>query len=419
MATEEIILKVIQAGAEKQIESAETTAKASSGNSLESKFGSFGVAANQTLELMKKIFGVLKDVSPALKGTFAIVEKSFMLALKPLADFVGQLLRPLALMFLRGMFIQKAMSQANVEKGEELVSAGEELLQSEEMSDKIKGGALKVLGEIQKALGWLENIPIVGQLLAIFETLFTKLGGLIKDIWVLEYEKIIVPIGEFFASIGIAISEYATTISTWVYDNIISPLIGFFTTAGETITDYATESYAWLKQYIIDPIKDFFKNIFNNIKEYFEKSVSWLKEYVLDPILNFFKKISTEITSAIDKVGNWIEENIINPIKNLFNSIINWVKNLLPGGSGGKSSSVSDAIIAPGGKVITTDPQDYLIATKDPNSLLGSNRGTTISTMNVNIAVQELNSDTQLRELADKISKEIQRKISYGSSGGY
>jgi len=36
------------------------------------------------------------------------------------------------------------------------------------------------------------------------------------------------------------------------------------------------------------------------------------------------------------------------------------------------SESVSDAIIAPGGKIITTHPDDYLIATKNPGSLGGS-----------------------------------------------
>lgn len=38
-----------------------------------------------------------------------------------------------------------------------------------------------------------------------------------------------------------------------------------------------------------------------------------------------------------------------------------------------QKSSISDAIIDPSGKIITTSPQDYLIATKNPNNLSGGN----------------------------------------------
>ena len=39
--------------------------------------------------------------------------------------------------------------------------------------------------------------------------------------------------------------------------------------------------------------------------------------------------------------------------------------------AGFSHQSVHDAVITPGGKVVTTDPKDYLIATKTPNQLVG------------------------------------------------
>ncbi len=39
--------------------------------------------------------------------------------------------------------------------------------------------------------------------------------------------------------------------------------------------------------------------------------------------------------------------------------------------------------------------------------------GTTVQTMNVNISIQELNSDIQIERLAQKVSEAIGREISY------
>ena len=47
------------------------------------------------------------------------------------------------------------------------------------------------------------------------------------------------------------------------------------------------------------------------------------------------------------------------------------------------SESVNDAIISPNGNIITTAPDDYLIATKTPGSL-GNSNGTNI-TVNVKL----------------------------------
>lgn len=87
----------------------------------------------------------------------------------------------------------------------------------------------------------------------------------------------------------------------------------------------------------------------------------------------------------VDKVRESLE-NLINTIKRYVStaagSFANGLNNALGGsvgagaqlnGSalGGGSLSVQDAIISPDGRIITTSPEDYLIATKDPGSLTG------------------------------------------------
>jgi hypothetical protein len=70
--------------------------------------------------------------------------------------------------------------------------------------------------------------------------------------------------------------------------------------------------------------------------------------------------------------------------------------------------SVNDAIISPNGNIITTAPDDYLIATKTPGSL-GNSNGTNIT---VNVTVQ--GSVTTEKELANSISSILYNQKSRG-----
>lgn len=63
--------------------------------------GVAGIAINQVLELLGKIKNYLAAASPALKGTFDIISRSFMYMFKPFGDFVAVILRPLAIVLFR------------------------------------------------------------------------------------------------------------------------------------------------------------------------------------------------------------------------------------------------------------------------------------------------------------------------------
>ncbi len=105
-------------------------------------------------------------------------------------------------------------------------------------------------------------------------------------------------------------------------------------------------------------------------------------------ITNFTTDVMA-IAHAFEEVVNWIAE-AINAIKNFsksnVGSVISGISRGLGGGGGG---SVNDAIIAPGGKIITTHPDDYLIATKNPAGLVGAGNGG----VNINITGTFLSQD--------------------------
>jgi hypothetical protein len=60
------------------------------------------------------------------------------------------------------------------------------------------------------------------------------------------------------------------------------------------------------------------------------------------------------------------------------------------GAINGLSTSVNDAIINPDGDIITTHPDDYLIATKDPQGLANSVGGSGGSSAKVESLLEQL-----------------------------
>lgn len=89
-----------------------------------------------------------------------------------------------------------------------------------------------------------------------------------------------------------------------------------------------------------------------------------------------FLAVWNTLTDAIAGTVSWVDA-LISSLK----EALKLMARLTPGGSltsglmsmvgGGKSKDVNDAIIAPNGNIITTHPDDYIIATKTPQSLGG------------------------------------------------
>ncbi len=138
----------------------------------------------------------------------------------------------------------------------------------------------------------------------------------------------------------------------------------------------------------IGQVADWFIEKWSIIRDFFVE--------VWDSITNTFK-------NAVDSIMN-----ILQPLIDMMNRVRNGLSNLssnIGGAVSGAMSSiggvigVNDAIIAPGGKVITTHPDDYLIATKTPGKLMGG------SGLTINIY-----GDVTGEEIVNKVSEGIMKR---------
>lgn len=110
-------------------------------------------------------------------------------------------------------------------------------------------------------------------------------------------------------------------------------------------------------------------------------------------------QILTFLLTAVTKVGTYISDILVGSINDLIESVgwaidkmkelWNWLKKVDIGGAVSSAGSkikkiasrvVDDAVISPSGNVVSTAPNDWLIATKNPASLGGG--GTTIVNIN-------------------------------------
>ena len=81
-----------------------------------------------------------------------------------------------------------------------------------------------------------------------------------------------------------------------------------------------------------------------------------------------------------------------------------FIKGLFKGrGESDNDTVVGDAIIRPNGQIIRTDPRDTLIATKDPESLVGGSSGNSI-TQHISISAT-INNDMDIRTLASRLAE--------------
>lgn len=144
------------------------------------------------------------------------------------------------------------------------------------------------------------------------------------------------------------------------------------------------------------------------------KNFDWLKAKAIE-IWTAIKEKAAEIWDAVTNtimekvkaVTDFVERQI-NRIKDLFDSVKNFGSGLVSGVTGaastiGNAVGIHDGIVQ-GGRVITTDPDDYIIATKTPGSLGGG-------TVNVNINGGTYLSSNAARLLGDEILRQLQLQI--------
>lgn len=112
--------------------------------------------------------------------------------------------------------------------------------------------------------------------------------------------------------------------------------------------------------------------------------LTWATE-LANFLIGPFVRAWDAITSAMAGTMEWVDA-LIEGLEEIL-TLISRVAEKMPGAGGfssigkalGKVLNVDDAIIAPNGNIISTHPDDYLIATKDPHSLSGGSINLTIT----------------------------------------
>lgn len=124
--------------------------------------------------------------------------------------------------------------------------------------------------------------------------------------------------------------------------------------------------------------------------------ISEFAGYLIDGIAKPFNHIIEMFNgfgSIITQMGMWFDENLIQPLVRAYeigSSIASTLTFGLVGSSGTESgtsvTSVNDAVISPSGDIVSTHPDDFLIATKTPETLGGG------GTVNMSGVISELKS---------------------------
>ena len=251
------------------------------------------------------------------------------------------------------------------------------------------------------------------------------------DLWAKDNPTESTNILKFFTALAIAVVAAGVGMTTVaLYTAIMGsaalvaalPFIGLFAliVAGivlvieywGTLKTWLTEFFSWVVT-TMTPVWDFIKTSASDV-------TTW--------VINAFQKVET----ALESVWKGVENAAID----VFNSIIDAIDTVITGVNtlisvmdkipGVKNligviplipniTAVDDAIISPGGNVITTNPADYLIATTNPQGLLSGGAGGTNGTggivINVQVTGQVLTTSQQAIKLGNQIAKTLNQQL--------
>ena len=214
-------------------------------------------------------------------------------------------------------------------------------------------------------------VAVLGILGLILPPVIVAVGALSTALVFLATNPVVWIIAAFVALAAIMIYLAYTIITNWdIIQNgimkVVTDIKNWLKAIWDVVAKDMTE--AW------NGIADMFKAIWDVIGGYFKEKIDWIMG-LISPLLSAIEKVSSFVGGGISKVGGAV-----------FSAL-----------------NVDDAIITPQGKVIQTDPADYLIATKNPGALAGG------GAITVNIMGGYYLSETAAEEMGDKIIDKLKR----------
>lgn len=222
---------------------------------------------------------------------------------------------------------------------------------------------------IEKFAAWAERNPeLLAKIILIagavtgFVAALATLGLALNGIS-LAFTILLSPVGLIIAAIAALAALAFLVITNWepikeFFLNLWTSIQEFVMARITAIRDFMVGMFTAIKEFFVGiwtSIKDFFKGIWDGMVQMVEDAVNKILDF-LKPVLDFVNKIIAGIERAISFVGSKL---------------------------GGKSKSVKDAVISPSGDVVSTSPNDWLIATQNPAALgMGATGGGIIINLN-------------------------------------
>jgi len=362
------------------------------------------------LAIIKKSMGSLMKASPKLQQTLSIFSKSMMLILRPIGDLLSVIFRPLALLLLKYAipFYKMSVTKLKTTGGKVggAVGGAVGIIGGTIAASAIAGS---IAGPVGTALGVIAGVFLagLGVLLginfgAMIEEWSKSIYSFFKSIdWVELWQGLII----FFTETLPEITQVAWDMIATFFLETLPFAAGY---AFETILELFNDVWEAIKKFIVVTLPEAVIEAWEKLKE-FIVSIPTKIETAFEAVKIFFTKtIPGWFTSAIDMIKKkW--DSIKSFGKSLKDKASSAVSKISSSFSGGRKS-VRDAIITPKGDIITTDPKDYLIATKNPQSLAGGS--TTI-----NISVNALDASSFDRNVLDKIARAVDEVMKRGLSG--
>ena len=277
-------------------------------------------------------------------------------------------------------------------------------------------------------MGQSQNGPLVGILKGINDIVVAVTN------WIEAHPKLTEVILLTIGALGVILVTIGSVIAFIGLLAIGITLLGGTFTVGFAAVIAATIAFAALVIGIVvafwPQISGFFVAMWNDIKNATNEAIAWLENLLLnwtqnveDTLSNWGKSLGSFFTSMWKDIENIFIDGI-NFVIDALDGLIRQVNNFLSllqkvPGMGSvigqipiipHVTAVDDAIISPSGEVITTNPNDYLIATQTPGSLIGSGpQGNGNGSIIVNINGAVWSTKDQATMLANEIARQIGR----------
>jgi hypothetical protein len=355
-------------GLDKFKATADVTKTDSGGNSIAMGVAA-GLAAGGMIALLEMIADAVKGmpVITAIMKVFGVVIGALLLPLIPI-------LKPLLLLLavMARLLVKWLLAKTSVEKVGAVVGLVAGIIAA--IAAGVPALMVGLIAIIGAALGllaakfgeWLRSVLPPEAIAKFFVDLFNNVWGWIQK----------------------ALSWLAN-IGKWIWEQILKPAFSFLSDVGVKIWDFIMAG--------LTAIGNLGDKIWGVIKGLFSGSID-----VLTSVWGFIKGLFAGTVDVVTSVWKWIKGLFTGTI-NVATTVWNWFKGLFKSKTGNSDGSVDDGIIS-NGRIITTNPSDYIVATKNPMSLGGG------QTVNININNPTVSNQQDIRVLVQAISQELSKQ---------